>query len=383
MKILHVISGFSDRQGGPTNALIGLAIAQANLRADVSILTEQSLSGLPARATDMLAVGVRLETVGVGQKHGAGRDRHSQIRELVQSSDIIHVHGVWDSILRHACFAARKCGKPYLIRTCGMLDPWALRQKRLKKKAYMWLHLRRMLAAAVAVHCTTKMEADLTTPVLPKGAHVLVEPNGVDLTEFRDLPERGTFRDSHGIGEGPLITFLGRVHPGKGVEYLLAALPYVRTPRVTVAVVGPTGGAFSERMKSIAAGLPASHRVIFTELLSGPKRIPPLTAADLFCLPSEHENFGISVVEALAAGCPVVISPDVGLAREVVEAGVGEAVVRSPQAIAAAIDRWLSRAAAGDSPRAKCSAFALSRFDWPTIASNWLKHYAVYAPISC
>lgn len=383
MKILHVISDFSDRHGGPTSALVGLAIAQANLKADVCVLTEKEPSGLLARTADLLAAGVRLERVSSVRTPASGFDFQPKISELVRWSDIIHVHGVWDRILRHACSVARKHGKPYLIRTCGMLDPWALRQKRFKKQAYMWLHLRQMLAAAVAIHCTTKMEAGLTKSSLPKDAHVIVEPNGVDMTEFRDLPDRREFRDSYGIGEGPLITFLGRVHPGKGVEYLLEALPHVRAPQVTLAIVGPTGGAFGARMKDVASGLPPSRRVIFTELLGGHRRIPPLTAADLFCLPSEHENFGISVVEALAAGCPVVISHDVGLASEVLEAGVGEAVVRRPQAIADAIDRWLSRAASGNSPRVKCRAFALSRFEWPTIASKWLEHYSTCARTSC
>lgn len=375
MRVLHVIASLVEKQGGPSAALAGLALAQRRIGLDVAVATGDN-DALASRAEDLKAAGI--DVIGLPQPSWRARltTRPSpRLEAAVRACDVIHIHGVWEHLLFEAAIAAGSSDKPYVIRGCGMLDEWALRRKPFKKRLYLAWRLASMLRRAAAVHCTTRMEADSTGQLRIRFRRVIVEPNGVTTAEFAPLPARGGFRAAHGIGDRPLVVFLGRVHPGKGVEYLLPALPLVRTPDVVVAIVGPDSSPFAAEMKRRAESVAPAVRVIFTGMLRGHDRVAPLVDADVFALPSEHENFGVSVIEALAAGSPVVVSDHVGLAREVVSQGVGSATSLTPTAIAAALDDWLARRNSIPRPFRAARTYALESFDWDHIAARWRAHY--------
>jgi glycosyltransferase involved in cell wall biosynthesis len=133
-------------------------------------------------------------------------------------------------------------------------------------------------------------------------------------------------------------------------------------------------------MREMAAACGVVGRVIFTGMMSGRERLAPLVDADLFGLPSDHENFGVAVVEALAAGAPVLISDQVNICREVREAGVGLVVEREPAAIARAIGQFLVDPAARDAAGGRARAFALGRYNWDVIGPRWVGHYGAMVP---
>ena len=66
------------------------------------------------------------------------------IHEMLEKADIVHIHGLWEEIHHQAATEAQICGIPYIIRTCGMLDPWSMRQRPFRKMAYMTWRLRRI-----------------------------------------------------------------------------------------------------------------------------------------------------------------------------------------------------------------------------------------------
>jgi glycosyltransferase involved in cell wall biosynthesis len=256
-----------------------------------------------------------------------------------------------------------------------MLDEWSLRSKWLKKRLYLLLRFGGCIRRASALHCTTEMEAVSTARAGIRAQQVIVEPNGVAVEDFTAMSRLGEFRQSIGIGEKPLVVFLGRVHPGKGVEYLLPALAITSSAGFAVAIVGPIDSEFAREMIRRAEALKGKCEVIFTGMLAGKDRIPPLADADVFVLPSEHENFGVAVVEALAAGCPVVVSNHVGLAKEIERQNVGTVTTLAPAGIARALDGWLARAGQDEEGRARRRAYALATFDWNNIAARWREHY--------
>jgi len=142
-----------------------------------------------------------------------------------------------------------------------------------------------------------------------------------------------------------------------------------------LAVVGPDSGGYEARMRALAAEHGVAHRVLFTGMLSGADRLPPLVDADLFGLPSDHENFGLAVIEALACGTPVLISDKVNIYREVSSAGVGLIVERDPAAIAAAIGRYLADPAARAMAASRARPFVVECYDLDAIAGRWIGHY--------
>lgn len=375
MRVLHVIASLAEKKGGPSAALYGLAVAQRQQGLEVAVLTANQDAAV-ARESELEAAGIDVVRLPPTHWSAALAARPTPtLQAAVSMSDIVHIHGVWEHLLFQAASVANAVGVPYLIRSCGMLDEWALQRKPLKKYLYIWWRLTAMLEKAAAVHCTTTMEAKSTARLRARFRQVIVEPNGVTIDEFEPLPPRGHFRAAYGIGDRPLVVFLGRVHPGKGVEYLLAAIPLLRTLDVVVAIIGPDDSAFAAEMKENAAAAALKGRVIFTGLVRGRDRIEPLVDADVFALPSEHENFGVAVIEALAAGCPVVVSEHVGLAEEVVNRGVGSACSLAPASIAARLDEWLSHRQTLRHPFTQARQYALATFDWCKVAERWRGHY--------
>ncbi|HEX5243416.1 MAG TPA: glycosyltransferase, partial [Tepidisphaeraceae bacterium] len=342
MLIFHVIPSLDASAGGPTTALIGMASAQARAGLDVSVLTTWRQGQSPDAIREFEQAGVKVTQVG--PVSGALRrhpDMAHQIDRLVGEADVVHIHSVWEEPQHLAARAAIRKSKPYIITPHGMLDPWSLAQKKWKKKLYMAWRLRRNLNQASALHFTTEAERDACAGLGLKPQGVVI-PLGISWNEFEALPPRDALRRQYPqIGNRSILVFLGRIHPGKGVEYLVPALAQTQTKPVLV-VVGPDSNGFRATIESMVDQAGLKDRVFFTGMLKGPDRIVALAGADLFALPSDHENFGMSVVESLAARTPVIISNEVALSSEVIAGKVGSVVQRDPTSIAAAIDSWLS-----------------------------------------
>ena len=116
-------------------------------------------------------------------------------------------------------------------------------------------------------------------------------------------------------------------------------------------------------------------RVLFTGMLRGRERIEALVDADIFALPSYQENFGIVVAEAMAAGCAVIISDQVNIFGDCLEAKAGAVVPCEIDAVARELKRWMADAAMRQSAGANGRAMAMKRYDAVKIALRWKEHY--------
>lgn len=378
MRVCHVTSGLDARSGGPAVAVTGLVAAQRQAGLDVSVVATYS-GERPTSVMDALAAaGIRAQLVGpTSGPLSRHPDLPAAVADAVEQSDIVHVHAVWEEVQHQACQSALRMRRPYVITPHGMLDAWAMNQKWLKKRIYYYWRLRNDLKGAAALHFTAQRERTLSSW---KSGRALVEPLGVDLQDFGVLPVRGAFRAKWPtIADRKIIAFLGRIHPGKGVEHLLPAMKSVRTEGTLLVIAGPDSGNFGLHMRALAGSLGIADRVLFTGMLRGIDRVELLVDADLFGLPSEHENFGLVVAEAMAAGCPAIVSDEVNLCSLVVEAGAGEIVPMQPlptlaKRLAATIDARLA-APANEVKRASIRSQALELFNWETIGRHWARHY--------
>jgi glycosyltransferase involved in cell wall biosynthesis len=143
-------------------------------------------------------------------------------------------------------------------------------------------------------------------------------------------------------------------------------------------LAGPDDEDLAPSLRALSRQLGIDARVRFTGMLRGDDKLGALAAAGVWALPSHTENFGVAVVEAMAAGLPVVISPQVNIARDVAAADAGIACKRTPEAFAAHIGALLDdetkRRALGESAR----AFA-RRYDWSRVAPQLADMYAQVA----
>lgn len=220
--------------------------------------------------------------------------------------DIVHLHGIWNLELHRCAVICRRWGIPYVIAPRGMLEPWSLKQKWLKKRIARWLYQDRDLRYAAALHATAESEAEqlrklgFTNPII-------VSPNGVNVPKNFDRVEH----------VGRRVLFVSRMHPKKGVMELVEAWHRLKltthNSQLTnwlCELVYTVGGGFEKeyetKVKARVNELGLQDQFVFTGALNDDEKWAAYARADLFVLPTYSENFGIVVAEALWAGVPVV-----------------------------------------------------------------------------
>ncbi|QDY70480.1 glycosyltransferase [Qingshengfaniella alkalisoli] len=312
MEILHVIDDLDPAHGGPQSVVVRLAAAQAAHGADVGLasyspahIVSQATAGIPG--IERVAISV------LGAERAWTELICSQAARILSSrigsSDIVHLHGVWEPLLLRASHLARRKDVPYAISPHGMLDPWSLGQKRAKKSAALKLGFRAMLNNAAFIHTLNQDESRLLAP-LQLTAPTRTIPNGIYMEEVDRFARRGHFRSRFpDIGPDPYILFLSRLHPKKGLNVLADAFAMLkqRRPDIRLVVAGPDAGALSS-FRTIILAHEIEDAVHVVGPLYGAAKFEALADAACFCLPSYQEGFSVAITEALACATPVVIS---------------------------------------------------------------------------
>jgi glycosyltransferase involved in cell wall biosynthesis len=374
LRVLHVTSGVDPRQGGPTTALLALIAAQVEAGLSVSVASTFGSDFKPDTANAMWQSGANVRLIGPSTHLFAyHRDIKPVLNEMIRAADLVHVHGAWEEIQHQACRIARALAKPYLLTPHGMLDPWSLSQGALKKKLYLALRLRRDLNAAAAIHFTDEAERALVAP-LRLTAPTVVQRLIVDLSDFQPPPPRGTFRSRFAaqLGDREIVLFMSRIHPKKGLDILVPAMAQVNAMLV---IAGPDVDGYRATVERTAREHGIADRLLFPGMLYGRDRAAALVDSSLFVLPSYQENFGIVVIEALAAGTPVVISDQVNIHRQISDARVGEVLPARVEPLAGALARWMGDAALRSAASERALRFIAQEYDRTRLAAQWTELY--------
>jgi glycosyltransferase involved in cell wall biosynthesis len=376
LRVLHVTSGIDPRQGGVSTAIAAMVAAQIEAGILVSFVSTMGRDADPTIADRLRKLGANVRLVGPSTRVLAWhRDIKPVLRSMIPPADVVHIHGVWEEIQHRAARIAHGVNKPYLFTPHGMLDPWGLSQRSLKKRLYMALRLRRDLNEANAIHCTSETERELL-PGLNLAAPVIVEKLIIDLSEFDSPPPRGSFRQKFSaLRDKPMMLFLGRIHPKKGFDLLIPALGRMQPADAMLVIAGPDEDGYLAKVMEMVRGAGLAPRVIFTGMLYGVDRVAALCDADLFVLPSYQENFGIAVIESLAAGTPVVISDQVNIHRQIQERQIGGVVKTEVSALAGELTRWMTDAKLRRDASEQARKFVFEEYDRRKIAARWLEHY--------
>ncbi len=385
MRVLHVISGIRPAAGGTTFALAGLTKAQADAGLDVATFST-FLKGDDAQGLELFDPRVTMHRLGPATNPMSRHpDLPARVQRAVEQADIVHIHGLWEMSQPTAAEAAWRQGKPYLITPHGMLEPWSMGQtfaKALKKRIYLWLKLRRWLNRASAMHATTELE-QTNLKRLGLKSPTLVESNGLDLAEFRDLPAGGFLRQRHPeIGDRPILLFLARINRKKGVDVLMRAFVKAKQSAgdspmrdAVLVLAGPNTDGYLAEMMQIAKAGGVADDILATGLLDKDERVAALVDADLFVLSSYNENYGIAVIESMAAGTPVLISDQVQCHPEVTAADAGDVLPVDSDAFAEKMIQRLILPKELTAAGMRGRAHALASLGWGAVATRWVKHY--------
>lgn len=381
MRILHVIATLDPDAGGPPMIAARLAAAQVGLGHDVHIIVHTEPAGGIGVCAAMRQVPnlgkVKVTALGPASawERWCGRSLRPKLREAVAAAGAVHLHGVWESILRMAAKEARISGTPYLILLNGMLHPWSLKQKATKKKIALALGYRKMLNGAAALHLGNESEQRLIEPLGLKTREVVI-PNGVFLEELRPLPAAGSFHEAHPELRGqPFVLFLGRLHYKKGLDILAEAFAIAATAhkQLQLVVAGPDDGAREPFEKQIDL-LGLSSRVHVVGPVYARDKLAAFVDAACFCLPSHQEGFSLALTEALACGAPAVISQGCNF-PEVARVRAGEVLPLDPEAFGDAMVRIASYPAVRQNMSEAGRKLIESHYTWPQIAKQTIGAY--------
>ena len=391
MRILHVIATLDPKAGGPPAVALRLAAAQSLQGHEVTILahadpeaaprTLKSLEGIPGIASVRLAT---LPPPASLSEKVRGQSVRAWMRANLAGTQVLHLHGVWEAILRVAGECARARGIPYALVPHGMLDPWCMTRSlstRLKKGAALALGYRSLLDHAAFLH-TLNADEELGMRPLGLRAPCEVIPNGVFLEEIGTLPASGTFHAQHPELEGEkFILFLSRVHFKKGLDFLIDAFAQVLAvhPRLRLVIAGPDDGALKPALaQAKARGI--DTRVHAIGPVYGSAKYAAFVDADVFCLPSRQEGFSVAITEAMACRCPVVISRECHF-PEVAAADAGRVVELSAQATSAGLLEVLADDTARRDMGARGRELIVTTYTWPAIARRTERAYRTRAAL--
>lgn len=227
-----------------------------------------------------------------------GMRRHIDESIACGSTNLLHCHSVWLMPPTYCARTARKRACPFVLSPRGTLSEWAFRRGSPMKRVIWPLFQRACVDAATCLHATSEQEA---SEIRKHGFRqpIAVIPNGVDIPlEAAKLEERE-----------PIVAFMGRLHPKKGLDDLLAAWASVAADRPAwrLVIAGPID---SEYARTLVERVDKERipRTSFVGEVHADAKATLLRTASLFVLPTYSENFGIAVAEALAAGTPVAVS---------------------------------------------------------------------------
>jgi len=376
---IFITTSLSRSSGGPFHSVSGLSRAVAGTDrghvmviggyADQSLWTEDQSQW---SATPLVAVPYR------------GLRTTFRLRECVQTAirdtlatgvtPLIHLHGMWDAASLSLALLPQSRAIPLVVSPRGMLEPWALRQKRLKKAAAMQLWQRSLLTHASLLHATSHLESEGLRALGFRGP-IAVIPNGIDVP-----PDIDSLRDAkpaytpRGTSPQRRCVFLSRLHPKKGLPMLLAAWKRIRPQGWTLEIAGSGEPRHEAEVRDIIRRLQL-HEVSLVGDLRGVQKWRFLANADLFVLPTFSENFGIAIAEAMAAGLPVITTR--GTPWQVLcDERMGWWIDADEHALATALREATSEPLAALHDRGqRARHYAMKTFGWPAIGQRMMACY--------
>jgi glycosyltransferase involved in cell wall biosynthesis len=378
LRILHVVPTYypAVRYGGPIRSVQALCAALVRCGHHVSVYTTNidgdRHSAVPlGRPVDLEGVSIHYFSVPALRRLFWSPGLSVKLRKTVSEFDLVHLHSIflWPTYV--AARAARRAGVPYVMSPRGMLVGDIIRRKsRLVKSAWIGLIERRSLAQAAALHVTAQIEGDEAKAMGLRLPGVFCVPNGVSWPSTHPGLAAGPFRDV----PRPYALFLSRINRKKGLDRLIRA--WAGVPQLTLIVAGNDDENYLPEVSALAGSRGVTDRVRFVGPVSDEHKWALYENAEMFILPSYSENFGNVVAEAMAMGCPVIVTPDVGLAQLVRETGAGVVTSGEPEILSRVIADLHHDEVRRKRLGSRGRQTAIERLSWDGVAAQMEAEYA-------
>ena len=365
MKILQVVPFFSPVHGGSATVPYYLSKELAKRGHEVAIFTSdyelsrewvQSLHQVKVYPFKTHLSWIKFYVTPSILKHA---------REGIKHFDLVHMHNYRSFQNVVVYHYVRKYGVPYVLQAHGSLPRIMAKQK--LKWIFDVLFGYGLLRNASKVVALNQTEAQQYRGAGVPDEKIAIIPNGIDLTEYADLPPKGSFKKKFGIDEDErIVLYLGRIHKSKGLDLLADAFSDVsrNVRNVRLVVVGPDDG-YAATLSRRISDLRIGEKVLLTGFVEKRDKLAALIDSDVFVTPRFY-GFPVTFLEACLAQCPIITTSD---ELDWIHDNVGYVVEDSPIALAKAISNILQDKVTRERFKKNCKS-AIKNFDISTVVSQ-------------
>ncbi len=386
MRILHVIPAVAARYGGPSQAVFAMCRALMAHGVETLIATTNADGPryLPVelgRPVDYRGVPVIFFPRQCSEALKYSRPLARWVNRYASQFDVAHIATVFS----HAGFAsAHACQLhriPYIVRPLGSLATWSMQQKPWRKRVMWHMAAKRMLHQAAAIHFTSHEEQSQAESRFHLRQGVVI-PLGIPESLFNcdlRMARQHVRRRYPAIGSNPFVLALARLHPVKQIELLIHAfldLPSRADSQTWKLVIAGDGEPdYVKTLRDLVRQRGGEASVLFTGWIDGIEKHAILQEAALLAQPSLHENFGLSIAEAMASGTPVLVSPQVNLSADIRRANAGWVAVSERQAVRQVLETALCQPDERRLRGLAGQAFVRERYGWSQVAGQLIQLY--------
>ena len=311
MKIINIIENLDDTYGGPAKSVPYMCKYLNDIDIETEMLSVKYNKNEHNSIVDKYKLHWQSFRYNFVQKLRYSKGLKNYLNNCLKKENdiILHTHNSWNYIPYIAYKMSIRHNVPLIMAIRSSLYKWSLSQNRLQKQIALVLFQKSALKDATCIHITEPKELDAVRSLGIKTPVALV-PNGVEFDEFKNLKNKINSKKSLKLDvDKKYILFISRLHPKKGLEYLVNA--WIKLAQVhrqwDLLIVGPEyDKQYIEEIKVNIKNNNLEERVIFTGMLKDQNRVDAFGASDLFALPSHTENFGIAIAEAMVAKLPVI-----------------------------------------------------------------------------
>jgi glycosyltransferase involved in cell wall biosynthesis len=388
MNILYITHSYypAFRLGGPSKSihLLNKHLVQKGI--NVSVLTTNA--GLEHSQEITLNRWITQDGVNIKYFNYCGNKLYNvspsiltETYNIISDFDIVHLSPVWNFPTLVGSLISYIKKKPYIISPRGTLYEESFNIKStLLKKLYYKVFVKKIINNAKALHYTSEDEMVKVRSYLKiYNSNSFVIPNGIEIADFNNLPTKGYFRKKHSISDNiRCILFLGRIHYKKGLELLIHSFKEIINEGqadLLLVLAGFDNDGYQQKLIELIAKCNLENRVKFTGPLNGREIPEAFVDAELFVLPSYSENFGMSVIESMICGCPVVISDKVGLSEEIKKSNAGLVVNLNVQSIKSGITTLLGSKLLKNNISSNAKKLVKDKFDINNVAADMVNQY--------
>ncbi len=291
----------------------------------------------------------------------------------VRNFDLIHITAVWNFPVLAATLACRYYKKPYIISPRGTIYPETMAMGSVSFKSWYLKYLALpFLKKAKAIHYTAEDEMQKVQQYLGLNNGFVIA-NGVEAIKIK----KSEISFPSFIPNCTYLLFLGRIDAKKGLDLLINAFADLsqKYTQLQLVVAGPDSNGYLQTMQNLVNQLGLQQKVIFTGQVLGLSKTQLYTHAKAFVLSSYSENFGMAVVEAMICGCPVVISDQVGIYKDILQYKAGIVTKTTVESVKKGIIEILDNTDNNKTYIENATRLVSEKYEISKVAADFLKLY--------